>query len=277
MVKITTLIENKKGEHLGLEEEHGLSFFIEVDNKKLIFDTGKTDAFLKNAEKLQINLSEIDEVILSHGHYDHTGGVKSLVKKLGKSFSLYAHEDIFVKKYKVEKESMKFLGNDFDKEWLVNNNVKVNSVKEDVTKVTDKIYIVTNFDRVTKFEKNNPIYKVENVNDYIIDDFHDEVSVVIQTAKGLVVVLGCSHPGIVNILKTIIKRFGNNIHTIIGGTHLVGATLERIKETIEFINENDIKCIGVSHCTGLAAVLEFEKTLGDRYFYNCTGMILDFD
>lgn len=277
MIKITTLIENKKGEHLGLEEEHGLSFFIEVDNKKLIFDTGKTDAFLKNAEKLQINLNEVDTVILSHGHYDHTGGVKSLVNEFGNSFSVYAHEDIFVKKYRVENESRQFLGSDFDKGWLDKNKVKINIVKEDVTKISDNMYIVTNFDRNSKFEKNNPIYRVKKDNEYIIDDFHDEVSVVIETSKGLVVLLGCSHPGIVNILKTIIKRFGNNIHTIIGGTHLVGATLERIKGTIEFINEIDVKCIGVSHCTGPAAVLELEKTFGDKYFYNCGGTILEFE
>lgn len=276
MVKITTLIENKSGEHLGLQNEHGLSFFVEIDNKKILFDTGKSDVFLSNARKLNINLSQIDSVILSHGHYDHTGGIKPLVKEFGQPFSLYAHPDIFVKKYRVENESRQFLGNDFDANWLADNNIKINYAKEDVMKITNNTYLVSNFDRVSKYEKNNPLYKVKNGKDYIIDDFHDEVSMVLQTYKGLVILLGCSHAGIENIMRTVINRIGKNIYAVIGGTHLVSASLERIKETIEFVKKIDIKLIGVSHCTGETAVLEFAKVFNDRYFYNCTGTTLQF-
>lgn len=276
MVKITTLIENKKGEHLGLQNEHGLSFFVEIDNKKILFDSGQSDNFLNNARKLDINLSQIDSVILSHGHYDHTGGIKPLIKEFGRPFSLYAHPDIFIKKYRVENESKKFIGNGFDENWLIDNNIKINYVKEDVRRITNNAYLISNFDRVSKYEKDNPLYQVENGNDYIIDDFHDEVSMVLQTCKGLVILLGCSHVGIENIMRTVINRIGKNIYAVIGGTHLVSASLERIQETIEFIKKIDINLIGVSHCTGETAVLEFAKAFNDRYFYNCTGTTLQF-
>ncbi|MCT4596290.1 MAG: MBL fold metallo-hydrolase [Vallitalea sp.] len=274
MLKITTLIENEKGQDLDLINEHGLSILIEIDNNKILFDTGSSHAFIKNAEKLQLDLSKINYLILSHGHYDHTGGMKHLVNKYEVKYNLYAHEDIFIKKYREDNGLYKYLGMDFDKQWIIDNNININYVNEDIVNISKNAYIISNFVRISQYENNNEVYKVKSRNEYIIDDFHDEICLVLRTSKGLVVVLGCSHPGIENILETIISRFHETIYMVIGGTHLVRASKDRIKHTINFMKNKNINYIGVSHCTGKIAVLELEKVFGDKYFYNCTGNVI---
>lgn len=276
VIRVTTLIENKKGEHLGLQNEHGLSFLVEIDQKTILFDTGKSDAFIENASKLRRDLSKVDSIVLSHGHYDHTGGLKSFVSKYGNSFSLFVHPDIFIDKYRVENDFMQFLGNDWDMNWLRNHDIRCNFVKEDVMRLTSNTYLISNFSRVSEYEENNPLYRVKKGEDYVIDDFHDEVSMVLNTEKGLVVMLGCSHAGIENILRTVIDRLGDNIYLVIGGTHLVRASQERINNTIQFINKHNINYIGVSHCTGELASSEFLRAFGENYFYNSTGTVLEF-
>ena len=114
--KITTLIENMPDTEGKLAYEHGFSVFIEFDGRKILFDTGQTGAFVENAEALGVNLSETDAVILSHGHYDHTGGVPKLLKTLEKRTPLYIGKEFFASKYKkLEDVSYKYNGNPFSK------------------------------------------------------------------------------------------------------------------------------------------------------------------
>lgn len=277
MVKITTLLENSIGEHLGLQCEHGLSFFVEANNKKIIFDTGQSRMFMDNAEKLQVDVTKADAVVLSHGHYDHTGGMKPLYNELSKAVPLYVHQDLFVKKFRIENKVQQFLGNDFDETWLKDQNVNVQLVKEDVFELFEDVYLVSNFDRTAENLTDNPLYQVKNGNEYIVDDFHDELSMVVRTNEGLVILLGCSHAGVGNIVSTIKSRIDGDINTIVGGTHLVQATDERIEGAIKLFQKMDIKHVGVSHCTGKKAGAEFESAFKDKYFYNSTGTILEFD
>jgi len=105
-LKITTLIENNPDDNNLLSSEHGLSLYIEIDEMKILFDTGQSGDFIKNAEKLNVDLSNLKYVVLSHGHYDHTGGFRNLVDKIGNSYKLIAGKDFFNNKYKlVEKDN----------------------------------------------------------------------------------------------------------------------------------------------------------------------------
>ena len=113
MLRITTLIENSAGEHLALRHEHGLSFFVEKDGRAIVFDTGQSGAFIGNAARLKIDLSAPDYVVLSHGHYDHSGGLKSLAGVSG-TFGLIVGQGFFREKYGFRNGAQQFLGNDFD-------------------------------------------------------------------------------------------------------------------------------------------------------------------
>jgi 7,8-dihydropterin-6-yl-methyl-4-(beta-D-ribofuranosyl)aminobenzene 5'-phosphate synthase len=275
-LKITTLIENNSDENNILLSEHGLSLYIEIDEKKILFDTGKSGDFIKNAEKLAINLNSLDYVILSHGHYDHSGGLRRLVENIGNSFKLIVGNGFFNKKYKlIETDKYKFNGNSFDEEFINMNNISTKYVNQDSFNITENVILFSNFERNTNFEVLNKKFYIKQNDEYMPDDFSDEIVLAVKTEKGLVVILGCSHVGVINILKTIIKRTGMHIYAVVGGSHLIEADELRLKNTINFLKENDIQVLRLSHCTGENAIRELEYEFGNKFVYNNTGNVID--
>lgn len=275
---ITTLIENSKGEHLGLLNEHGISFLIETANRTILFDTGQSGGYIHNAGLLDKDLSKIDTVVISHGHYDHTGGFTKLVENITTDFKLCIHKNAFQKKYSFDGTHYKYLGNGFTRDYLMDHKIKTYFINEDILEIDKGIYIISNFDCITPFEEANPRFYLENNNEeHVLDHFEDEIMLAMDTPDGLVVILGCSHPGVINMLQTLINRTGKNIHTIIGGTHLVKADEDRIRQTIEHFKSMNIKRFGISHCTGENAMNQLKQAFGKRYFHNTTGTILFFN
>ncbi len=288
-LQITTLIENMPDDGEVLACEHGLSLYIEFAGKKILFDTGQTGEFLANAEKLGKDVTKVDFFVVSHGHYDHSGGVDRLMEALkdemcqevcGECKSLqvipmYVGQEFFHKKYKhLSDGSYRFNGNSFTEEDLPGENVTLHKVAADVTYLDKNIMLFKNFQRVTDFEKPNPKFVVEkDALPYEQDDFRDELALVLRTSKGLVVVVGCSHVGIVNILKTIAERTGEQIYSVIGGTHLVEADEERLTKTIEALRHMGLSQIAVSHCTGEAGMECVEQAFGADFIKNNTGHV----
>lgn len=275
-LKITTLIENSQGDNKELISEHGLSLYVEVDEVKILFDTGASGDFIKNAERLKIDLNKLDYVILSHGHYDHSGGFTSLVEKIGSSFKLIVGEKFFNAKHKLlEKERYKYNGNPFKEEFIDINNITIKYVNEDMFKINEDIMLFSNFERKNSFEKLNENFFVREGNEYKLDAFSDEIVLAIKLKGYLFVVLGCSHVGVVNILETIIKRTNMPIYGIVGGTHLVESDELRLNSTIDFFKEKKINILGMSHCTGENAVKEFKEKFKNSFVHNNTGNIIN--
>lgn len=274
-LKIVTLIEDNPSINLNLFNEHGLSLYIEVDGTKMLFDTGKSGNFIENAEKLDVDLNNLKYVILSHGHYDHSGGFKKLVDKVKTSYKLIVGKGFFNNKYKfIEEGAYKYIGNSFSEEFVNQNNIPIKYVKEDIYYITENIMIFTNFKRNNDFEVISERFKVKQDESYVLDNFSDEIVLGIKTKKGFIVILGCSHIGIVNILETIIERTGIPIYGVIGGTHLIEADELRIIKTIDFLKENHIQILGMSHCTGEKAAEEIKHEFKEKFIYNNTGNII---
>ncbi len=271
-LKITTLIENTMGEHLALKNEHGISFYIEKDGHKLLFDTGQSGTFLENAEQLQIDLSDLEYVILSHGHYDHSGGLRSLIS-IADKFELILGEGFFNEKYGYKNGSYEFLGNNFNRKFLQEKSISYKFVNNDLNEILPGIYVITNFPRIHKDEVINTRFKLLKDGEFISDLFNDEVLIAVDTPEGLVILLGCSHPGMKNMMDAARNLLGKPIYAVLGGTHLVEANDGSLDISMDYLNKGEMKVIGVSHCTGQKAMSNLSIS-NDRYFHNRTGSSL---
>jgi 7,8-dihydropterin-6-yl-methyl-4-(beta-D-ribofuranosyl)aminobenzene 5'-phosphate synthase len=272
MVRITTLVENTKGEHLALRNEHGISFFIENDGHTILFDTGQSDAFLYNADQLKIDLSGVEWVVLSHGHYDHSGGFRHLTE-LTSSFDLVIGRGFFDDKYAYGNNSYEYLGNNFDEGFLKDRGIRYRYMDNAHYEPIPGVHVVTDFARNHKDEVVNPRFRVMRDGKMQQDLFTDEVLIAVETLKGVVVLLGCSHPGMRNMVDTVKDLLEKPIFAVLGGTHLVEAEGPALDHSIDYLQREKIQVIGVSHCTG-KEVMSHLSISNERYFHNRTGSSL---
>ncbi|HQJ05764.1 MAG TPA: MBL fold metallo-hydrolase [Spirochaetota bacterium] len=263
-MKITTLIDNVVyGKNLF--GEHGFSLLIETDELKILFDTGRSGIFADNAKTLGIDISEIDALVISHGHYDHTGGIEEFVKRNDKA-SIYIKREALFKKYKSKKE---YIGIPFDVSKIKKRLVFIKENAE-IAKgffIIPDIKIYNNFD--THFKN---MYILNEENEFIEDNFLDEQFLVIKNGGKINIVSGCSHRGITNIVKTAGAEFNLPIDYALGGYHLSGEDDATTDKVIDALKEFDITHIGASHCTGIDKYLSLKnKIVKSNVFYNWTG------
>lgn len=272
MTIITTLIENSPGEHHGLLSEHGISFHIRKDGHSLLFDAGQSEAFIHNAAKLRVGLSATDFVVLSHGHYDHSGGFRRLCD-YASDFELRIGNGFFVDKYAVRGGAYDFLGNDFDEDFLSDRGIRYSFAAEATEEIVPGVFILSNFPRRHDDEVVNPRFLLRRNNAFEPDRFDDEILLAVDTPRGLVVLLGCSHPGMKNMLDAVTARLRRPILAVLGGTHLVESKGEGLERSLAYLNDGNIKIVGVSHCTGKEAV-ERLRASNAGFFHNVTGSSL---
>ena len=269
---ITTLIENMPDEEGKLIAEHGLSLYIEFDGKRILFDTGQTGDFVKNATDLRINLESLDDIIISHGHYDHSGGVMTLLSEMQHTVPFYVGEGFFAPKYKhLSDGTYRYNGNPFTEQELVERKVDLHVVTEDVTELTEKILLFKNFPGVSGFEKRNEKFVLPDGAGYTVDAFQEEIALGLRTGKGLVLIVGCSHVGICNILQAVSERVEDPIYAVLGGTHLMEADQMRLEKTMEVFRGFGVQCVAVSHCTGEQGIALARETFKERFVLNNTG------
>ncbi|WP_300668133.1 MBL fold metallo-hydrolase [Desulfoluna sp.] len=277
-VSITTLVEDSLGENRQLNAEHGLSFYIEAGEESFLFDTGSTNLFLKNAETLGLHPETFKSVIISHGHYDHSGGYTAFLECTGgQETHLFVRPGFFDGKYGFKAGGMAFLGNPFSKGEIEQAGVVIHEIEEEVSEIRPGVYSVTGFERNTPLETVNPRFVVDRNGERQVDTFSDEQILVMKTTQGLVVVLGCSHPGMINILEKVKTVFKEPIHAVIGGTHRVEADAKRIQVTTDYLLKEKIPHVMICHCSGTPDHLkELISQLGDAYRPIHTGSVVSF-
>jgi len=248
-MKLTVLNDNAPGDVCG--SEHGLSYLIEAD-KAILFDTGASDLFLKNASLLNLDLNLVDTVVLSHGHWDHGNGLKYL-----KSKTLITHPDSFQKKYR--KKDKSYIGLPFSKDEATKKFNLITSKKD--YKISDQITFLGQIPRLNNFESKSTSFALEDGTE---DFVHDDSAIIVKTSKGLVIISGCAHSGICNIIDYAIKLTGNSkVYGVIGGFHLKKNNAQT-KQTIKYFNNLNIKKIYPSHCTALPALAAFHQTFNTK-------------
>ncbi len=276
-LRITTLVENNQGENKALKNEHGLCFYIEKDNHRILFDTGQSRALLHNAAQLRIDLELLDFVVLSHGHYDHTGGLIPLME-MTTEFELVTGPGLHDEKYAFANQTYEFLGNNFDEKFIRGKGIKHHCVNEQVleqqvTEICPEVFILSGFPRIHDDETINPRFKVRCQGQFRDDKFEDEIMMAIDTPMGLVAILGCSHPGMKNMLDMAHNLLKKPIHAVLGGTHLVEADDISLDLSMAYLEKKSIDVIGFSHCTGEVATKRLAKS-NRQYSQNCTGTSL---
>ncbi|AYD39526.1 MBL fold metallo-hydrolase [Clostridium fermenticellae] len=248
MVKITTLMDNVGSEHLCLCNKHGLSFFIETPNIRILFDCGSDGTAISNAKRMNVPIRTADCVICSHSHYDHSGGFRDFVE-YGIKSTLYTGKEFFEPKYAFDGVKYTYLGAGFDEEFLAKHQICHKECR-DFLELSDGCYLFGEFMRTHSFETIPKRFVKGILPTCHMDDFSDEICLALSTSKGLVVIVGCSHPGILNMLETISKRLKKPIYAVLGGTHLVEADEKRVTFTISEMKKIGLKLLGLSHCSG---------------------------
>ena len=273
MIRITTLVEDEREEGAELESEHGLSFLIEKDGRSMLFDTGQSGMFLRNSGRLGVDLSAVEYVVISHGHYDHSGGFRTLVESnAAGNFRLVVGQGFFEKKHVYRSGSLAENGNDFDEEYLRDRGIPYEVMKEGMREILPGIRLLTDFPRRHEDERVNPRFKLKREGLLVDDPFEDELLVAVDSPKGQVVLLGCSHPGIKNMLDAVEERIGGSMYAVLGGTHLKDAPREAIEKSVDYLRRKGIVQAGVSHCTGSAATAQLRAEHAG-FFQNRTGSV----
>ena len=249
MTKITALMDNKLSANRAMIAEHGLSMLIEKNGKRILFDCGQGKNTLFNTHKLGISLDNMDAVVLSHSHYDHSAGFRDWAENNNKTKVLYTGINFFEKKYAQNGIKYTDLSVGFDEDFLNTYNIE-REVIVDKKEIFDGIWIVGNFPRRYEFEAIPKRFVRDRAGSFINDDFSDEICIVIENSDSVVVLVGCSHPGILNIVSYIKDVFNKPVTAIYGGTHLVEADEARINTTITKLWELGVEVLGFSHCSG---------------------------
>ncbi len=271
--EITILCENSVAGPFGLLGEHGWAVFVETDGLRLLFDTGQGQGIINNSLILGVDLGQIDAIVLSHGHYDHTSGLPQVLQIRGE-VPVFAHPDIFLDRYWSRGEVSRHIGIRFNRAYLESLGCRF-QFTPGFTQIFPGIYVTGEVPRVTDFEPPDPNMKIPaGTGAHMAQDpLRDDLSMVIDTPSGLVVILGCAHAGIVNILKWCAQNLpGRPFHTVIGGTHLGFAEKEQFDKTLDALEDFDIKRLGASHCTGLKNASRLYCALGEKFFHASVGV-----
>jgi 7,8-dihydropterin-6-yl-methyl-4-(beta-D-ribofuranosyl)aminobenzene 5'-phosphate synthase len=274
--RVTILCENTVEIPFGIIGEHGFACLIETDRGSYLFDTGQGMGIVPNALMLGKDLKEIQAIMISHGHYDHTGGLPAVLKIKG-PVDVYGHPGMFYDRFWAKEGARRYIGIPYRRPFLESLGARFQLSKE-MTTVGPGIYLTGEIPRKTAFEKNDTNMTVHPPAGEPIhpDPIDDDLSLVIDSDKGLILILGCAHAGMVNIIHYVLEQMKRDrIYAIIGGTHLGFSGQDQFDETLRVIEQFQIERIGVSHCTGLAKAAILYNRLGDRFFFGSVGAMLE--
>ncbi|HOO73206.1 MAG TPA: MBL fold metallo-hydrolase [Spirochaetota bacterium] len=278
--KITILCENTAQIPFPVIAEHGLSMLVEQDDVTL-FDTGQGMALMHNMKVLGKNPESVDRVVLSHGHYDHTGGLSAFLQSRGRQTDVHLHAEAFNPRFAVVplgdgKIFERNIGMPLARDEYENNGALFHETAGQ-TRITDNIVFATDIPHAEGWTSFDIRLKQKIGSEYIDDPFRDDGSLLLDTDSGPVVLLGCAHSGICEILDSLAEKNGlDRFHAVIGGSHLGAAPPEYINQAIDTLKKYRVSKACLVHCTGPAAACRAATGLGDIFQFGATGTSFEF-
>jgi 7,8-dihydropterin-6-yl-methyl-4-(beta-D-ribofuranosyl)aminobenzene 5'-phosphate synthase len=275
-IQITVLVENTT-RRPGLLAEHGIAYWIEYDGHHVLLDAGQGDVLVRNVNALGIVLHDIDALVLSHGHCDHTGGVADALRT-DRPVTIYAHPAAFVRKFVRNSDGS---GQEIGMPYVTNGAIRAARNRlvatDRPTTLFDGLMATGPVPRRTDFEDTGGAFFLDEGCTQP-DPLEDDQSLFFDTADGTVVLLGCAHAGVVNTLRHICQLTNNRpICTVIGGMHLISASGERIKRTIEEFRQMGVERVAPAHCAGLAATMALWSAFPGRCMPCSVGTEFEFE
>lgn len=273
-VRITILVENKVHQR-GLLAEHGLAYHISVGNKQVLFDTGQTDLLLSNAQHLGLNLSGVDAIVLSHGHYDHTGGLAAM-RRLAPEARIIMHPAATAPKFAANPDgSSRPVGmSETGLKALATAQVEI--CDENPVEVVDGLFATGRIPRTTRLEDVGGRFFLDPACTRP-DPIFDDQALFFESTAGTVVLLGCAHAGVINTLQYIESLTGSTkVASVLGGMHLLNGSEARIRFTLEELRRREIRELVPLHCTGWNASLRLWGDSPGRCKFGGVGVVLSY-
>ena len=273
-MKLQILVDNQA--EAGLASEHGLSMWIETGGRRILFDTGQGQMFEKNAGKLGVDMGAADILVLSHGHYDHTGGIADFLQH-SRDSHIYCHPGVVIPRYAIRNGMSNPIHMPHASIAAINkmSSERLHWVQEPLY-LSDNIGLTGHIPRETTFENTGGPFFLDQEGRRA-DPIEDDMALWIRTEKGVVVIVGCCHAGLVNTLNYI-QQLNNDmrIRAVIGGFHLIGAEPQRLNQTVNVLQSLKFDQLIPCHCTGQDAVDLLCSTFGSRVSPGAAGYRFQF-
>ena len=269
MIRVTCVVDDAVCDHSPFWGEHGLAFLIETESGSVLFDTGQSGTvLLHNLNLLGIEPETINALAISHAHYDHTGGLPALLDwgSVGDlrptGIPLHAHPDLFRERFSRREGTPKFVGLPLERAAL--EQLLTIQLSTEPAEVLPGVWTTGEITDRAEPEGRSAYHLTYGTEGWEPDPYRDDMSLVLETGRGLTVICGCCHAGLLNTLAHVRRTFGPDITTVAGGTHLLHADEAHLQRVMEVLRELDVPQLYLNHCTGQRAYVTLAQAFGEK-------------
>jgi len=271
-LQLDIVCENTVGRPIAACGEHGFSCLVQIGDHRLLFDTGSGRTLLNNLEVLGHDARSIDQIVLSHGHYDHCGGLLPLLRQIGPR-PVYAHPQIFRERFWQGQFEEREISLPYSRLELESAGADFH-LMDSFTEIVPGLYFSGIIPRCHPLEEGDPHLVLRSSDDrgWQSDNLPDDAALAAETSKGLVILLGCAHAGLVNTLEHFRSKLASSrIHMVLGGTHLGPSSDSQFSATVDYLMHLDFDRLGVSHCTGQLRAAQLHARFPNKVFFANVG------